>query len=238
MYIDPALDFDHMIGELSDVQRKIYNFVAGYIQDRHIAPSDREIANALKIPGVSLIKYHLDQIQDIGLISREPRIPRSIKLMKPRGVPVKGHIRAGMPLKIFDSPERRIELGPGFEDESIYALVVQGDSMIEDHICNGDIIIVEEHGCYRDGDIVVAVDLRDGEASATLKGFYYEKDGIRLQPSNENLEAFFIPKEEWDENVEIQGSENWRIQGKVIQVLRSKPRARYRSSAKQSEPRQ
>ena len=236
MYIDPAIDFEQMIDQLSEIQRKIYDFIACYIREKHIAPSDREVANALKIPGVSLVKYHLDQIQDIGLISREPRIPRSITLTRPRGVPVKGNIRAGMPLTIFERPSLRIELGPEFEDESIYALVVQGDSMIADHICDGDVIVVEEHGCYLDGDIVVAVDMQDGEGSAMLKGFFHEKDGIRLQPSNKHMEAFFIPKAEWDEKMEIQGNEKWRIQGKVIEVIRSKPRARYRPLAKACDP--
>ena len=91
--------------------------------------------------------------------------------------------------------------------------------MIEDHICDGDYVVVKPQSTCSNGDIVVAVHLQEGSGSATLKRFFQEKDHdrIRLQPANSELEPIFVSRSEWDHE--------WQVQGKVVAIFRQCPAA-------------
>src|SRR5579859_1658653 len=124
-----------------------------------------------------------------------------------------GSIAAGEPLEIVSDPEQMIDVGREMEHDNTYALIVKGRSMIEDHICDGDYVVIKPQNTCNNGDIVVAVHFQQGSSgSATLKRFFQEKDQIRLQPANSELEPFFIPKSEWDTE--------WKVQGKVVAIFR------------------
>jgi len=107
-------------------------------------------------------------------------------------------------------------LGSGLVDtENAFALVVKGRSMIEDHICDGDYVVVKPQKTCQNGDIVVAVHMQEGvEGSATLKRFFQEKDHdrVRLQPANSELDPILIPRTIWDRE--------WQVQGKVVAIFR------------------
>lgn len=102
------------------------------------------------------------------------------------------------------------------KDQDAYALVVKGNAMIEDHIRDGDYVVVKPQTTCADGDIVVAVHLKEGAgSSAMLKRFYQEKEHnrIRLQPANSELEPIYISRDEWERE--------WQIQGKVVAIFRN-----------------
>ena len=150
------------------------------------------------------------------MITRQPKKSRGIKLTKPvTGIPVMGSIAAGKPLEISTDPEEMLDAGRELEHDNTYALIVKGRSMIEDHICDGDYVVIKPQDTCNNGDIVVAVHLQEGAAgSATLKRFFREQenDRVRLQPANSELEPILIPKSEWDEE--------WKVQGKVVAIFR------------------
>ena len=142
---------------------------------------------------------------------------RGIKLTKQtRGVPVKGRIAAGEPLDIFSDTMESLDMDLDLVDsENSYALVVRGRSMIEDHICDGDYVVIKPQTTCQNGDIVVAVHMQEGiEGSATLKRIFQEKehDRVRLQPANSELDPILIPKSVWDRE--------WQVQGKVVAIFR------------------
>jgi repressor LexA len=127
-----------------------------------------------------------------------------------------GAIAAGQPLDIYPDATQTIDSGHDLmENENAYALVVRGRSMIEDHICDGDYVVVKPQSTCQNGDIVVAVHNLEGvNGSATLKRIFQEKEHnrVRLQPANSELEPILIPKNVWDRE--------WVVQGKVIAIFR------------------
>ncbi|MBA2681674.1 MAG: hypothetical protein H0U76_25175, partial [Ktedonobacteraceae bacterium] len=142
---------------------------------------------------------------------------RGVKLTRQgQGIPVMGAIAAGQPLDIYPDAAESIEVGSNILDtENSYALVVRGRSMIEDHICDGDYVVIKPQSTCQNGDIVVAVHMQEGvSGSSTLKRFFQEKDHdrVRLQPANSELDPILIPKSVWDRE--------WQIQGKVVAIFR------------------
>jgi len=179
-------------------------------------PTNREIGREMQIASTGHVDYHLTMLEKKGLISRQAKKSRGIKLTKPTsGIPVMGSIAAGQPLEIATDPEQIIDVGREVEHDNTYALIVKGRSMIEDHICDGDYVVIKPQSTCNNGDIVVAVHLQQGSSgSATLKRFFQEKehDRIRLQPANSELEPILIPRSEWDQE--------WQVQGKVVAIFR------------------
>jgi repressor LexA len=198
-------------------QARIYNFIVEYFAREGHAPTNREIGEAVGIGSTGHVDYHLAALARRGLIDREPRKSRGIRLtqMAPRGLIIEGTIAAGEPLDIFpaSSNPERIDLA---QHTSEYVLRVRGDSMIEDHIASGDLVLIQRDVDYHDGDIIVATklnaDTSEGGA-ATLKRFYKESNGVRLQPANSTMKPIRINKRDWDAN--------WQVQGKVTAVYRS-----------------
>jgi repressor LexA len=203
--------------QASDIQRRMYEFIVNYIKTEGMPPTNREIGREMNIASTGHVDYHLTMLEKKGLITRQQKKSRGIKLTKTvQGVPVMGAIAAGKPLEIFSEPDQHVDMGRELEQEDHFALIVRGSSMIEDHICDGDYVVVKPQPNPESGDIVVAVHLQEGTTgSATLKRFYQEKEHnrIRLQPANSELDPIYIPKSEWDRE--------WQIQGKVVAIFRS-----------------
>ena len=208
-----------MSEQVSEMQRRMYDFIVQYIKQEGMPPTNREIGQAMKIASTGHVDYHLTLLEKKGWIARQGKKSRGIRLMKPlNGVPVTGAIAAGQPLDIYKDAERTetVDIGSSTVDaENAYALVVKGRSMIEDHICDGDYVVVKPQNTCQNGDIVVAVHLQEGvEGSATLKRFFQERDHdrVRLQPANSEMDPIFIPKSVWDRE--------WLVQGKVVAIFR------------------
>jgi len=203
--------------QASEIQRRMYDFIVSYMKSEGMPPTNREIGRELQIASTGHVDYHLTMLEKKGLISRQPKKSRGIKLTKQaRGIPVMGYIAAGEPLDIFSGAAETVDAGRDLmEGENTYALIVKGRSMIEDHICDGDYVVIKPQATCQNGDIVVAVHMQEGvSGSATLKRFFQEKehDRVRLQPANSELEPILIPKIVWDRE--------WLVQGKVVAIFR------------------
>lgn len=205
--------------QASEIQRNMYTFIVKYMKSQGMPPTNREIGQAMHIASTGHVDYHLGMLEKRGLIARQPKKSRGIKLVQPpaQGIPLVGAIAAGEPLDIFPASEQPlVDVSSNLGDsENAYALVVKGRSMIEDHICDGDYVVVKPQKTCQNGDIVVAVHMQEGvSGSATLKRFFQEKehDRVRLQPANSELEPILIPKSVWDRE--------WQVQGKVVAIFR------------------
>jgi repressor LexA len=205
--------------QASEIQQRMYDFIELYINREGMPPTNREIGRAMNIASTGHVDYHLTMLEKKGCIIRQAKKSRGIKLVVParkHGVPVQGYIAAGEPLDIYTDAFESVDMGSGIVDtQDAYALVVRGHSMIEDHICSGDYVVIKRQETCQNGDIVVALHLEEGvQGSATLKRFFQEKehDRVRLQPANSELDPIFIPKNVWDRE--------WKIQGRVIAILR------------------
>jgi repressor LexA len=203
-----------MSQSLSDNQARIYNFIQEYTQREGRPPTNREIGEAVGISSTGHVDYHLTVLEKKGRIQRERKKSRGIRLVDQHdhGLLVAGTIAAGQPLEISTSPENeRLDLAVHTRE---YVLLVRGNSMIEDHIADGDYVLIEREAYLNDGDIVVATRrTASGDAgAATLKRLYHESGGIRLQPANSEIEPIHISAREWDAE--------WEVQGKVTAVYR------------------
>src|SRR5216117_161512 len=113
--------------QMGEFQRKMYEFIVNYIRENQMPPTNREIGRAMNIASTGHVDYHLTMLEKKGLISREAKKSRGIKLMKqPWSVPIKGRIAAGEPLEIFEEADQSIDVGHGQDPESTYALIVKG----------------------------------------------------------------------------------------------------------------
>jgi repressor LexA len=199
---------------LSDPQAKIYAFIVNYMRENARPPTNREIGAAVDIASTGHVDYHLTVLEKKGYIRRERKKSRGIVLThgEQRGLRIEGTIAAGAPLDIFaGAPQETLDLGTHVRE---YVLQVRGNSMIDDHIANGDFVLVDRDAYIEDGDIIVATDTAangDGGA-ATLKRIYKEPGRIRLQPANSEIAPIYVSKEEWDNA--------WQVQGKVTAVYR------------------
>src|SRR5258708_7161685 len=165
----------------SEIQRRMYEFIVKYMKAEGMPPTNREIGRELQIASTGHVDYHLTMLEKKGIISRQPKKSRGIKLVKqhvePAGIPVMGSIAAGEPLDIFPDVSETIDVGRDLvESENSFALIVRGRSMIEDHICDGDYVVIKPQSTCQNGDIVVALHVPDGiSGSVTLKRFFQEK---------------------------------------------------------------
>lgn len=202
----------------SEIQQKIYEFIVQYMRAEGMPPTNREIGTAMKIASTGHVDYHLTMLEKKNMIERESKKSRGIRLKQPLwGIRVLGSIAAGEPLEVFtDTDAEVIEAGRELEQQGAYALVVRGQSMIEDHICDRDYVVIKPQSTCENGDIVVAVHMQGagGNGQATLKRFYQEKEQnrVRLQPANSTMDPIFVPKTQWDKE--------WQIQGKVVAIFR------------------
>jgi len=197
-------------------------FIREFIADHHFPPTIREIGAKVGIPSTSVVKYNLDILQKRGLIDRDPDISRGIRLVEEVvgrvaeviRVPLLGRIAAGVPIPVPDaefSPfgyEAGIELTRDIvkDDKNIYALEVQGNSMVDALINDGDVVIMRHQERVENGELAAIWLPERGET--TLKRFYLEGDRVRLQPANPTMKAMFYP------------AESVEVRGKVLLVIR------------------
>ena len=184
-------------------QQDILQFLRTYVEEHGISPTLEEIAAQFGVNKVTIFG-HVAEMERKGVIRRRAKgVSRSLELVEQEGeqgssvsLPVLGKIAAGSPIETIEEPEQLdfADLVPDGKD--VYALEVQGESMIDDAIANGDIVLIERRQSARDGETVVAV-LPDGDA--TLKRFYREGKKFRLQPANSTMSPIIV------DEVEIRG---------------------------------
>lgn len=177
---------------LTDVQTRVLSFVAGQIRSTGRSPSLREIQAEFGYGSPHTARFHVNNLVEAGYLTQQAG-HRGLQLVEPSGILLAGTVAAGPPIEAIEEREERIDLG-GFSDENHFALRVQGESMIEEAIADGDLVVVRKQETCTDGDLVVA---RIGE-DATLKRFYREpaKRRIRLQPANSSMEPIFCRAED------------------------------------------
>ncbi|MCA1686392.1 MAG: transcriptional repressor LexA [Planctomycetia bacterium] len=179
---------------LTPRQREIYYFIRSKIQGRGYGPTVREIGLQFQIKSPNGVMCHLKALQKKGLIHREPNMSRAIQLLddptsapQATGIKMLGRIAAGQPIEAIEQDE---ELGfsdwEGAEDK--FALKVSGNSMIEEHIADGDFVVIRKQDSARDGQIVA---VRDDDGEATLKRLFREKNRVRLEPANKAMKPIF-----------------------------------------------
>lgn len=177
---------------LTTRQREIYDFIKDKILNRGYGPTVREIGQEFKIRSPNGVMCHLKALERKRLITREHHMSRAIQLVdqpqkKRTSLPLAGQVAAGSPVLAVENRER-IDFANLFRDEGQYCLKVKGDSMIEDHIADGDYVVIRQQKTAHDGDTVVA--LVEG-SDATLKRFYREKNRIRLEPANSRMKPIY-----------------------------------------------
>lgn len=186
---------------LTRKQAEILGFLRRHIEDMGFAPTLEEIGERFAISAVTA-REHVKALEAKGALRTERNRARSIELTGPDGglrrIPIHGRIAAGLPIEAVDTGDG-FELDELFpEGRDVFLLEVKGNSMIEDHIQDGDLVVVESRAQARNGETVVAL-LRGEEA--TLKHFHREGDKIRLEPANASMRSIIVPAAE----VVIQG---------------------------------
>jgi len=208
----------------ADRKLKILHYIAATLRSRGYPPSVREIALAVGLSSTSAVHHHLQMLEREGFLERGAAQSRAIRLtptaaielgltheLVPQAVTAEAHvvvivgeIAAGGPIEAYQDASETMAvpdlLAPSGD---AYVLRVRGDSMIEEHIADGDFVLIRPQTTARNGDIIVAQ--VDGNG-VTLKRFFREKDRIRLQPANPNYQPMYY--------------DDVRVQGKLIGVIR------------------
>lgn len=196
---------------LTPKQLRLLTFIRDFRRKMGYSPTMQELADEFGVSKVTIFE-HVEAVQKKGFLERLRHKARSLRLSddiyfpdeRPTLLPLVGVIAAGAPIEAIEDRET-LDLEEMFSAKGeTFALRVSGDSMIEDQICDGDYVIVQKRETARNGETVVAL-LEDG--SATLKRFYKERNGIRLQPANDDYEPII--------------TKNVTIQGVVVGVVRS-----------------
>src|SRR6266480_6492946 len=144
--------------QATDIQKRMYNFIVSYMKTEKMPPTNREIGRELQLQSTGHVDYHLTMLEKKGLISRQPKKSRGIRLLNTvTGIPIMGSIADGQPLEIFSDPKEMLGVGREMEPDNTYVLIVKGRSMIEDHIGDGDYILIKPQDTCNNGDVVVAV---------------------------------------------------------------------------------
>jgi repressor LexA len=182
---------------LSRKQEDILEVIRSSIRQKGYPPSVREIGEAVGLKSPSTVHMHLNKLEQLGAIRRESDKNRAIEIVGSSpmrnismvSVPLIGRVTAGQPILAVENIEETYPLPTdlvGHDD--VFMLKVDGESMIQAGILDGDYVIVRDQDSARNGDIIVA--LVDGD-SATVKRFFHEKDRIRLQPENDSMEPIY-----------------------------------------------
>ncbi len=205
---------------LSDKQQLILEFLESFIGDHDYPPSIRDIQNGCNISSTSVVDYNLKRLEEKGLIRRDREVSRAIELLNGQGerrrrtvaVPLLGRIAAGIPIPTHPdqaAPEELVELT---EEQAggrsnLFALRVQGTSMIDALINDGDIVILEPREVADPGEMVAAWIEDRGET--TLKRYYPEGAKVRLQPMNSTMAPIY------------EDADNVHVQGRVVATIRA-----------------
>ena len=189
---------------LTKRQREILDFLNEFIQGHGYAPSLEEVGRRFGLSSLATVHKHLTNLQDKGFIRRAWNRSRSVELVPTRvgsralDLPLLGNVAAGVPIEAVVSAETVSVPEDLVGKRETYALRVRGDSMIDEQIRDGDIVIIEDRKTAENGEMVIAL-LQN--ADVTLKKFYRDNGRIRLQPANENVEPILVDADQ----VQIQG---------------------------------
>lgn len=193
----------YIMKKLSKRQQMIYDFIKSEVDVKGYPPSVREIAKAVGLASSSTVHGHLERIEAKGYIRRDPTKPRAIEVLDPsmnnatkdiaRYAPVIGKVTAGIPITAIENIEEYAPIPSSIahSNDNIFILVIEGDSMENAGILNGDKVIVKQQTTANNGDIVVAITEDD---EATVKRFFKEKDHFKLQPENDHMEPIILDK--------------------------------------------
>lgn len=220
--------------KLSDRQQNILIFMFDYMEDKGFPPTIREIGEATDINSTSVVNYNLNKLVDAGYLDRTDRVSRGLQIIAPipgreskekkavrladkiDQVPLYGKIAAGEPIELpedighFSDDGDFIDVTSmmisGIDPRHVFALQVQGDSMIDAMISDGDYVILRSQQTANNGDMV-AVWLSD-RGETTLKYFYKEGDKIRLEPAHPTMDSIYVDARQCE------------VRGKVLSVIR------------------
>lgn len=196
---------------LTKRQREILDYLNEFIDEHGYAPSLEEIGQRFGLSSLATVHKHLTNLQDKGFIRRAWNRSRSVELVPTRmgaralELPLLGYVAAGVPIEAVVSAESVVVPEDLCGARDTYALRVRGDSMIDEQIRDGDLVVVEDRRTAHNGEMVIA--LLDG-ADVTLKKFYREDGHIRLQPANDAIAPIIV------------SASSVQIQGVVIGVMR------------------
>ena len=190
-------------------QQKILDFIKREIEDKGYPPSVRGICAAVGLRSTSTVHAHLNHLEEQGLIRRDSTKPRALEVLdgtlaRGRSIPLVGRVTAGMPILAEENIEDYLALPQSMlgKDE-LFCLRVQGESMIDIGILDGDIVVLRQQDTAENGEIVVAMTPDD---EATLKRIFYEDDRVRLQPENSTMDPIYV--------------ENATVLGKLVALIR------------------
>lgn len=184
--------------KLTKRQQEIFEFIGRYSAKHGYPPTVRDIGKAIGLTSSSTVHAHLANLEKVGLLRRDPTKPRAIELLvdrakkavSPGGLPLVGQVAAGQPVLAEENIEEYVEVPPiAGGDDGEFVLRVNGDSMKDAGILEGDFVVVRPQPTAADGEIVVAL---VGD-EATVKRFFKERDHVRLQPENEALDPILSP---------------------------------------------
>jgi len=199
--------------ELSPRQRRILDFITEHTEEKGYPPTVREIGEAVNLSSSSTVHAHLRALEAAGAICRDGSLTRAIRMV-PKGptfratnrainTPLIGRVAAGTPILAEQNCEEVLPLPVDIAgSEGSFALTVRGDSMIEDGILDGDIVVVRPQQTAQNGETVVVM----VEDEATVKRFYKERGYVRLQPANSSMAPIIV--------------DNCQVVGKVVGLLR------------------
>ena len=195
---------------LTKRQKQIFDYIKRFIKEKDYAPSFEEIRKHFRLASRSTVHHHIEILKEKGYLNKIDNQARAIEISKNKksdlvSIPLLGTIAAGQPIEAIEDPETiKVSKSQISKSGEHYALRVQGNSMIDEGIFDGDTVIIREQPTAENGETVVAL-INDNEV--TLKKIYKEKNGFRLQPANPNLKPIFVKK--------------LIIQGKVISIIRT-----------------
>ena len=209
--------------KMPERRRRILAFIQEFYFENGIPPTVRDIQQACEVSSTSVVDYNLKQLVEAGYLNRRREVARGIELLDRDGEPVSsaprvqivGSIAAGQPLPVFSSEGASaseefdtVEVSPDLPRKhgKLFALTVNGTSMIDALIDDGDVVVIKPTQEATNGEMVVAW-LKE-EEEATLKRFYQEGDRVRLQPANSTMSPIYSP------------AVNVEVRGKVVTVLR------------------
>jgi repressor LexA len=201
--------------ELTETQQNVLNFLNKSLTEKGYPPTLREIASYFKLKGPKAPQKTLDILERKGYIRKTPGVSRGIEVLNSLSfranqmlsLPVVGNVRAGEPILAVENIESYIHFDRGLvPSEDVFLLRVQGESMIEAHIQDGDFALVKPQPKAENGEIVVALI----EDEATIKKIFYKRDLIRLEPANSSMEPIVVKR----------GEKRVVIVGKVVGIFR------------------
>jgi len=192
-------------------QKEVLDFLSDFVRRNEYSPSYEEIAHGLGLKSLATVHKHITNLVGKGLLQRSHNRSRSIDIIPPQtrarnaeGLPLMGSIAVGRPVEASENLET-LSFGDIVGNREAFALRVTGDSMRDEHIVDGDYVLVERTNTAREGEIVVAL-VKGSET--TLKRYYIEGPVVRLQPSNSEMDPIFVP------------ASHVSIQGKVLGIIR------------------